>query len=56
MGENAAEDEQELSMIDLIDNEPPLLANERYVAACKFYVAAFSILIHEDYQIPKPSL
>jgi hypothetical protein len=56
MGENVADDEQEFPMIDLIDKEPPLLANERYVAACKFYVAAFSIMIHEEYTIPTPSV
>jgi len=56
MGRNIADDEQEFPMIDLTDKEPPLLANERYVAACKFYVAAFSIMIHEKYTIPNPSL
>ena len=56
MGETIEEDEQEFPMINLTDKEPPLLANERYVAACKFYVAAFSIMIHEGHQILNPSL
>jgi hypothetical protein len=54
MGDSLEEGEQEIPMIDLIDKEPPLPANERYVAACKFYVAAFSIMINEGYQIRDP--
>ena len=54
LGPTIEEDEQEFPMIDMIEVINPLLANERYVAACKFYVAAFSIVIHLKYQIQNP--
>ncbi len=54
LGPAIEEAEQKFPIIDMIEVTNSLLANERYVAACKFYVAAFSIVIHLKYQIQDP--
>lgn len=53
-GNDIDEGEQEFPVVNMIEVEHPLFANERYVAACRFYVAAFSLLIHIKHQIVEP--
>jgi hypothetical protein len=53
LGESVADDEQAISFVDTLPGEN-VLANERYIAACKFYVAAISVAIHVNHQIQEP--
>jgi len=54
LGNEIDEGEREFPVLNMIGIEHPLLANERYIASCRFYVAAFSVLIHMEHQGPAP--
>ena len=54
MGPDIEEQEQAFPLVDFITPGSTILANERYIAACKFYIAAFSIIIHEKRPTPTP--
>jgi hypothetical protein len=46
IGEQIDDEEQELRIVDLIQAGSPLSPYARYVTACRFFIAAFSIIIH----------
>jgi hypothetical protein len=54
IGRSVEEGEQLLPTFDMLSMEDIKTPRDRYVAACQFYIAAFSIIIHEAKALPKP--
>lgn len=56
IGESVDNGEQEMPLVDLINAADPAQPYQRYVAACRFFIAAFSVLIHEEHSRATPMI
>lgn len=56
MGDSVNDGEQHLPIIDLIDEEQNPSPAKRYECACRFFIAAFSILINTGHKPSSPML
>lgn len=54
IGRTVDEGEQHLPTVDMLSAEDIKTPRDRYVAACQFYIAAFSVIIQEPRALPTP--
>jgi DNA-binding MltR family transcriptional regulator len=54
IGPVVEEGEQDLPVVDLLPNEEVKTPRDRYIAACQFYIAVFSIIIQDQKNLIAP--
>lgn len=54
IGRTVEQEEQHLPVVDMLPPDDVKTPRDRYVAACQFYIAVFSVIIHDANKIPTP--